>query len=293
MLGTGQLPRLPDDNSFEGRCAWCLISSGALCVSGLFVWIVGDLVWHGIGQVNLTFLLQEPLRSGRAGGILPIIVSTMLILSVALSVSVPLGLGCAIWLSEFAPQRGHLVKFAGRSLDVLAAVPSVVFGLFGNALFCHLLGLGYSILSGGLTLACMVLPILIRSLEAGFRSVPDNYRLAAAALGLTRVRTVWTILLPCAVPGLIVGLVLGIGRVLAETAALLFTSGYVARMPRTVMDSGRSLSIHIYDLSMNVPGGEPHAYASSVVLVSLLLLTTWLAGSITDRWLGRRRVAVP
>src|SRR5262249_1418749 len=152
-------------------------------------------------------------------------------------------------------------------------------------LFCRLLGLGFSILSGGLTLACMVLPILIRSVEEGFRAVPDEYRVGAAALGLSRTATLRHLLLPAAVPGLIVGLVLGLGRAIAETAALIFTSGYVDRMPESLFDSGRSLSIHIFDLSFNVPGGDGNAYATALVLVVLLFLINGVASWLGDRWL--------
>lgn len=282
---------LHSNNSFTEHVARVLVWTAAFCVSAVFLWIVGNLLWHGVGQLSLQFLTAEPAKSGRAGGIFPMLLSTLLILIVSLVVAVPFGIGCATWLAEFTRNRSALSLFVGRSLDVLAAIPSIVFGLFGNALFCNLMGLGYSILAGGLTLACMVLPILIRSLEAGFRSIPDDYRLAAAALGMSRTRTVFSILLPCAVPGLIVGLVLGIGRVLAETAALLFTSGYVSRSPRGVMDSGRALSIHIYDLSMNVPGGEPNAYASALVLMALLLIINGGASWTTDRWLRRSVIA--
>jgi len=154
------------------------------------------------------------------------------------------------------------------------------------------LGLGFSILSGGLTLACMVLPILIRSIEEGFRAVPQEYRLGAAALGLSRRATLFHLLLPAAVPGVIVGLVLGVGRAITETAALIFTSGYVDRMPESLLDSGRSLSIHIYDLSMNVPGGNGNAYATALVLVILLLIINFTASLLAERWLHRRIIPV-
>jgi phosphate transport system permease protein len=154
------------------------------------------------------------------------------------------------------------------------------------------LGLGFSILSGGLTLACMVLPILIRATEEGFRSVPQDYRFAAAALGLSRTTSLFSLLLPVAVPGLMVGMILGIGRAVAETAALIFTSGYVDRLPHSIMDSGRVLSIHIFDLSMNVAGGDSQAYASSLVLVGSLLLINSAAAWMAERWLHKTIVAV-
>jgi phosphate transport system permease protein len=142
--------------------------------------------------------------------------------------------------------------------------------------------MGFSILSGGLTLACMILPIFVRAADEGLRSVPEEQRLGSAALGLTSVATLWHVLIPAALPSLLVGLVLSVGRALAETAALLFTSGYVDRMPTSLWDSGRALSVHIYDLSMNVPGGEARAHGSALLLILMLvtinLLATWLAG---------------
>lgn len=252
-----------------------------LLITTVFIWILGDIVRGGIGQINWSFLTTAPIDTGRQGGIAPILVSTFLILTVCLTVSLPIGIGTAILLAEFTPQSNWFGRLVRRSLDILAGVPSIVFGLFGNAFFVKTLGLGFSILSGGLTLACMVLPILIRSTEAGLTAVPQEYRLNAVSLGLSRTSTLWHLLLPAAIPGLLVGLVLGIGRAIAETAALIFTSGYVDRMPTSLLDSGRSLSIHIFDLSMNVTGGDANAYGSALVLISILLIinisTTWLS----------------
>lgn len=265
-----------------------VIWSAAAAVATVFLLIVGDLVWHGVGRISWAFLTEAPTQAGRAGGIGPILVSTVLILAVCLAVAVPIGLGSAVLLAEYTSERNAFGRMVRRSLDVLAGVPSIVFGLFGAAFFVKTLGLGFSILSGGLTLACMVLPILIRATEAGFRAVPADYRLSAAALGLSRTATLFHLLLPAAVPGLLVGLVLGIGRALAETAALIFTSGYVDRMPESLLDSGRSLSLHVFDLSMNVPGGDASAYASALVLVGLLLLINGMAAWLMQHWLHRR-----
>ena len=194
-----------------------------------------------------------------------------------MAVSLPIGVRTAVFLAEFTTTESLFGRLVRRSLDVLAGVASIVFGLFGNAFFSIKLGLGFSILSGGLTLACMVLPILIRSTEAGFRAVLADYRLGAAALGLSRTTTIRKMLLRAATPGLVVGLVLGIGRAIAETAALIVTSGYVDRMPESLLDSGRSLSIYIFDLLMNVAGGDTNAYASTLVLLILLVLVNGMA----------------
>jgi phosphate transport system permease protein len=263
---------------------WAMV----LFVTAVFAWILGDIIWHGIEEISWEFLTTAPRNAGREGGIAPILMSTCLILGVCLAVSLPLGVGTAVLLSEFTTTENLFGRLVRRSLDILAGVPSIVFGLFGNAFFSIQLGLGFSIISGGLTLACMVLPILIRSTEAGLRAVPNEYRLGAAALGLSRTSTLWKLLLPAATPGLIVGLVLGIGRAIAETAALIFTSGYVDRMPESLLDSGRSLSVHIFDLAMNIPGGDAKAYASALVLLILLLLVNSIATLTAQFWLVRR-----
>jgi phosphate transport system permease protein len=269
-----------------------LVWGSAALVTATFCWLLGDIVWHGLSHFSWTFLTAPPRNAGREGGIAPILVSTLLILSVCLGAAVPLGVGTAVLLAEFTADTSLFGRLTRRSLDVLSGVPSIVFGLFGNAFFCKTLGLGFSILSGGLTLACMVLPILIRSTEEGFRAVPVSYRLSAAALGLSRTTTLVHLLLPAAVPGLLVGLVLGVGRAIAETAALIFTSGYVDRLPESLLDSGRALSVHIFDLSMNVSGGDANAYASALVLVILLLAINGTTSWLTTHWLSRKIVTI-
>ncbi len=249
-----------------------IVWSSALFVVGLLIWILADVAWRGLGEIDLHFLLEDVRNAGREGGIAPIILSTGLILVVSMAVSIPLSLGTAVALTEHLEKESWFAHNVRRSLDVLAGVPSIVFGLFGNAFFAITLGLGYSILSGGLTLACMVLPILIRSSEQAIRAVPAEYQYAAAALGMKRTTILFRVVLPVAMPALLAGLVLSVGRALAETAALIFTAGYVTRSPDSLFDSGRSLSVHIYDLAMNVPGAGSRAYATACVLVTLLLV---------------------
>ncbi len=255
----------------------------ALVLLVFFGLLLGDLLRHGLAGLSWEFFTSPPRHAGREGGIAPILVSTGLILGVCMLTALPFGLGTAVLLAEWTHHRSRTGALVRRSLDTLAGVPSIVFGLFGNAFFCVTLGLGFSIVAGGLTLACMVLPILIRSAEEGLRAVPHDYRLAAAALGLSRATTVRRLLIPAAIPALLAGFILGLGRAMAETAALIFTSGYVDRMPTSLWDSGRALSIHIYDLSMNVPGGDARAYSSALVLIALLLAIN--AGSM---WVGHR-----
>lgn len=259
----------------NGAAILCIAAASAL-IAGVFLWMLSDLLRHGLPEMSLEFLTGPVRDAGRAGGIGPVWVSTLLILAVCLSVSLPIGLGTAILLAEFISPDNRFGRMVRASLDMLAGVPSILFGLFGNAFFSVGLGLGFSILSGGLTLACMVLPLFIGSSVAALQAVPHDHRRAGAALGLPRSALLARVVLPCAAPGLAAGVVLSTGRALAETAALLFTSGYVARMPRSVFDSGRSLSIHIHDLAMNVPGGVPRAHATALVLILLVLVINLL-----------------
>lgn len=262
----------------------------ALLVSALLIWIVGDVFVKGISHLSVSFLFAEPTDAGRSGGIAPILLSTFLILAVALLCAVPLGLGAAVWLAEFTNRHHRIAKITGTTLDVLAGVPSIVYGLFGNAFFSVVLGMGFSILSGGLTLACMILPVFIRTCESGLTAVNDDWRRGALALGMSRTAAIWHILLPAAKPAIIAGLILSIGRATAETAALIFTSGYVDRMPESLLDSGRALSVHIYDLAMNVTGGDGAAYASALVLITLIIVLNALAQSFVDHWFARREI---
>lgn len=259
----------------------------AVLILAPFLWILTDLLGRGLGQVSWSFIFDAPENAGRDGGIGPILVSTLLILLVCLATAVPLAVGVAVFLVELLPNDSPLGRIVQISLDTLAAVPSVVFGLFGNAFFSITLGLGFSILSGGLTLACMVLPLLIRTTESSIRAVPRRYRLGASALGLARTRIILKLVVPLAMPGIVVGTLLALGRAMAETVALVFTSGYVDRMPASLMDSGRSLSIHIFDLAMNVPGGDANAYASGVVLIFALLVINGAVLCLARTWKTR------
>lgn len=258
----------------------------AAIVVGVFLWLLGDLIVQGYGKLDPAFLSDAPQNAGRDGGIAPILVATLLILGVALAVTVPLGLGSAVYLSEYT--GGNTAQAIRMSLNMLAGVPSIVFGLFGNALFCIWLGMGFSIWSGGLTLACMMLPLFIGTTAAGLSAVSNEWRHGAAALGLSHAAALWQVLLPAAAPAITAGLMLSIGRALAETAALIFTSGYVDRMPGSLSDSGRALSVHIYDLSMNVTGGDAAAYGSALVLIVMLIIINGIAVSLSDRFLGKR-----
>ncbi len=254
----------------------------------LFTWLIWDLVRLGLPRLSWDFLFGEVDDAGRAGGIAPLLVSTLWILLCCLVVAIPFGIGCALWLSEFV-RRGSLVaRLVTGGVDLLSSVPSIVFGLFGMVFFAQTLGMGFSILSGGLTLACMILPLLVRTTLTALESIPADLRPASAALGLTRTTSTVKVLLPAALPGIVAGITLGIARALSETAALLFTSGYATRMPGSFFDSGRALSVHIYDLALNVANGGPMASSSALVLLTLILVVNAVAVALSEHWLRRR-----
>ena len=256
----------------------------ATVILALPIVMLAIVLFEGIPGLTWSFLFSEPLDAGRQGGIGPLLISTLWVLGLCLFFTVPVGLGCALFLSECVQMGSSLQRYLSFSLDALAAVPSIVFGLFGYTLFALYLGLGFSILSGALSLACMVLPLFIRISEQALRSCPYRYRQSATALNVSEWGFIRRILLPYSAGGIVVAVIISIGRALAETAVLVFTAGYVTRMPESVFDSGRVLSVHIYDLSMNVPGGQQNAATTAVVLLLLLVLINTVARRLVRRW---------
>lgn len=266
-----------------------LWSLGLATVAVLF-WIIGDMAWRGAEAVfDLSYWTEAPTRAGRAGGIWPLLVSTVIVLGIGLLFAIPLGLACAIWLCEARPS--FWVRLVRRALIVVAALPSLIMGVFGLVLFGELLGFGVSLLTGGLTVGVMVLPIFARGAEEGIRQVPRELKAGAAALGVGFLPTLRRIILPQAAPALGASLALAAGRILGESAALLLTAGPSLRMPESVLDQGRVLAYHIYLLAAEVPGGSPRSYAAAFALVLLVLLVDLGAGYLSERALHRSRDA--
>jgi phosphate transport system permease protein len=261
------------------------IGIACLLVLAALFWIVADVLRHGVGLWSWSYFVQAPENAGREGGIGSILVATAAIVLLALLITLALGLASAIWLAEYARTGARTLRFA---VATLAGVPSIVFGLFGSAFFCVALGMGFSILSGALTLACMMLPLVISTCEAGLSEQPQEWRRDALALGVTRWTLVSQVLLPAAAPAITAGSLLALGRAFAETAALVFTSGYVDRMPSSWWDSGRSLAVHIYDLSMNVAGGDRAAYAAASALLVAVVLINLAATTLQHHWMRPR-----
>jgi len=257
--------------------------SSAIVLAGVG-WILFDVVRLGAPQLDFQFFTAEPVDAGRSGGIGSVLFSTLLVVIISLGVAVPISVGAALWLSEYADANSPVARLVQASVDLLATVPSIVFGLFGMIFFSQHLGMGFSILSGGCTLGVMILPLTIQTTLVGLRSTPIELRQAAAALGFRRIAAIRHVVLPAAGSSIFIGTLLGVGRALAETAALLFTSGYVTRWPESLLDSGRTLSVHIYDLSMNVPGGAANAHATALVLITLLIAIQLVTQYCTVRW---------
>jgi phosphate transport system permease protein len=260
----------------------------ALIFFGVCLLFLGEVTLHGLNGFEWHFITDLPKRSGREGGIFSILVSTSLILFVCLSVVVPIGVMTAIKLSDFSSVESKTARAVRGSLNVLSGVPSIVFGLFGNAIFSKYLGMGFSILSGGLTLACMVLPMFIKLTEESLLSVNKSYSQNALSLGISKSALLWNVTIPYASPGILIALLVSTGRALSETAALIFTSGYVDRIPESLMDSGRSLSVHIFDLAMNVGGGDANAYRSALVLMVSLFLINSVSKIIVKKLFKKR-----
>lgn len=260
-------------------------------VVSIFAWIIFSLATNSISSLDFSFFYLNPEDSGRSGGVFSILISSSLILGIAVLCTIPLGLLCAIFLTEWSNEKEGFATILRQSLEILSGVPSIVFGLFGSAFFCVYLGLGYSILAGGLTLSCMILPLFIRVVEEGLSAIPKELHDSSDALALSKCGKITHIILPSALPTITIAIVLSIARSLSETAALLFTSGYVLRTPESLLDSGRTLSVHIFDLAMNVPGGETSAYKSAFILVLLLCMIN-AATSLVARSLQKRKQAI-
>ncbi len=213
---------------------------------------------------------------------LPAIVNTVIMTFFALLIALPLGIFSAIYLVEYAKKGSKLVILVRLTTETLSGIPSIVYGLFGFLLFVLFFGWGYSILAGAFTMAIMILPLIMRTTEEALKAVPDSFREGSFGLGAGKVRTVFRVVLPSAVPGIAAGVILGIGRIVGETAALIYTAGTVAGIPEGLLNSGRTLAIHMYAL-LSEGLYIKQAYATAVVLLAMVVGINFLSGYISKK----------
>jgi len=247
--------------------------------------IMFHILKQGIGVISWEFLTQYPEDMGRGGGIFPSIIGTIYLILVSLIFAAPVGILAAIHLTEYT-KKGRLVNIIRFATETLAGIPSIIFGLFGFAFLVIFMGFRWSILSGGLTLAIMILPTIIRTTEEAIKSVPNMYREGSLALGATKWQTVYKIVIPAALPGIVTGIILGIGRAVGETAAVLLTAGSSLNLPTSVMDPARSLSIHLYTLASEGISFK-NAYGTATVLIILILLINISANLMMNKMTSR------
>jgi phosphate transport system permease protein len=261
-----------------------VVTAVALAVVGLVAGMIGAIIVRGAPGLSIAFLFGTPERLGLAGGIWPIIVNTGVIVGGAVLLAVPIGVGTALWLAEFAP-TGRWVTPLQRLIEALAGIPSVLYGLFGFSLFAVGFGWNWSLLTGLATLALMLLPIIIQTATEAVRMVDVELREGARALGATRWETAHRVLLPTAAPAILTGALLALGRAMGESAAVLLTAGGDLRLPHSPLDQGRPLAAHLYLLTID--GGDPgRVWTTALVLVGAILLIQLVADRLAKRLRG-------
>jgi phosphate transport system permease protein len=272
------------------RLSFALLTLAALVVVVPILLVIGIIVGRGIGAIRWEFLTAMPREGMKAGGIFPAIVGTLLLTLGTALAAIPIGVGGAIYLSEYARDT-WLTRAIRLAIINLAGIPSVVYGLFGLGLFVLFLRFGTSILAGSLTLAIMTLPIIISAAEEALRVVPTEFRTVIASLGGTRWQGVRYIVLPQALPGIITGIILGLLRAAGETAPILFTVAafFLPRLPQSPFDQTMALPYHLYVITTQIPGiPEGFRYGTALVLISLVLVMNIAASVLRSRYRKRR-----
>lgn len=253
-----------------------LIFLFAFIAIAFLIWIIAFILIKGIPHISIEFLTSKYYSDSK--GILPMIINTVYMVILTLLISVPIGICSAIYLTEYA-KEGIVVKIIRFATETLAGIPSIVYGLFGLVFFVTILDFSWSLLSGCLTLSIVVLPTIIRTTEETLKTVPKEYKEGSLALGATKLVTIYKVILPSAIPGILTSIILSIGRIIGETAALIFTSGMVPKVAESVMNSGRTLSLHLYNLTKEGISIE-QAYATACVLLIVVFIINILSNSI-------------
>lgn len=257
-----------------------LLSLSALFTMAVLLFLIVYILIKGLPHLTPELFAWE--YNSENVSMLPSIINTIIMTLLSLLIAAPIGIFAAIYLVEYAKRGNKVVKVIRITAETLSGIPSIVYGLFGTLFFVIALGWGNSILSGAFTLAIMILPLIIRTTEEALQSVPDLYREASFGLGAGRLRTVFRVVLPSAVPGILAGIILAIGRIIGETAALIYTAGTVAEVPSSLFSSARTLSVHMYNLSQEGLYFN-QAYATAVVLLLVVICINSLSNFIAKR----------
>lgn len=252
----------------------------AVATLGVLLFIIVFIVVKGVPHLSPDLFAWEYTSDNVS--MMPAIINTLVMTGVTLVIAVPLGIFAAIYLVEYAKRGSRLVKIIRMTAETLSGIPSIIYGLFGLLFFATYLHWGYSMLSGALTLVIMILPLIIRTTEEALIAVPDMYREASFGLGAGKLRTIFRIILPAAVPGILSGVILSIGRIVGETAALIYTSGTVAQMAVDLSKSGRTLAVHMYSLSREGLHMD-EAYATAFILLVLVVMINGISDLIAKR----------
>ncbi len=269
------------------RFVWIVLALLTLFTLSILFFIIGYITARGAPVITWQFLFSLPERMGKEGGILPTIITTIYLAFLAIIIATPLGVGTAVYLTEYT-REGTITRIIRFSADALAGIPSIIFGLFGFILFVIRLKMGWSILAGGLTLAVMVLPTIIRTSEEAIRAVPDTLREVSYSLGGSKSQTILNVVLPNALPGILTGVILALSRSVAETAAVIFTAGSSLRIPRSLFDPARTMAVHFYILAREGLSME-RAYGTAFILVISILIINAIAYLLLFRLTRRLR----
>jgi phosphate transport system permease protein len=253
---------------------------------GILVFIILFVFGKGLPYITFNFLFSNPLDMGKAGGIFPTLIGTIILPLISIIIAAPLGIGTAVYLTEYT-RESKITRIIRFGADCLAGIPSIIFGLFGFIFFVTTLKMGWSIISGSLTLAFMVLPTIIRTSEEAIRAVPYSYREVSFSLGATLSQTVRKVVLPNALPGIVTGIMLSIGRSIGETAAVIFTAGSSLRIPGSIFDSIRTMSVHFYILAREGISSQ-NAYGTAAVLIISILLINLISYWMMNRFIAKK-----
>ena len=257
-----------------------LVTASALLTFAVLIFLIAYVLINGIPYIKPSLFALE--YTSENASLMPALVNTVIMTVLSLLIAVPFGIFSAIFLVEYAERGNKFVEIIRLTTETLQGIPSIVYGLFGMLFFVNTCGWGFSLLAGAFTLSIMVLPLIMRSTEEALKSVPDSYREGSFGLGAGKLRTVFKIVLPSAVPGILAGVILAIGRIVGETAALIYTAGTVAQIPSDVFGSGRTLAVHMYNLSREGLYMD-QAYATAIVLLVLVVGINTLSGIIAKK----------